>query len=201
MTVPMPPDSPSTETKTVLTPQAMVELLYRLRGGSFTRAGDAKGIEDLFSQMNFPTGAEGKTVKAEAAREGIVIVQRAVAAVRKDAHILLAQRIEPHVITNGGSILTSGSPTLTPRDVFVNKVLVEPEKPSLPAFKHIGFGLSSVEQTGGPKYFFDIYRLSLHSHGKISSLTNDTVKFVTPDEAMEALQGKPMELSLLEQLR
>jgi hypothetical protein len=200
ITVPTEQPHASTETKTVLTPQAMVELLYRLRGGTFMHATETKGIEDLFSQMNFPTGIEGKEAKALASREGIVIVQRGIAAIRDDARVLLATRNDPHVVTQGGSILTSGSPELPPPSVFGKKVSVDPQ-PDPKDFSRFGFGLSDPMQTGGIHYFFDVHTLQLTAQQNIASLTKDTVSLVTFEEAAKALKGKSMELSLLKQLR
>lgn len=193
----MAPESIQQETKSVLTPEAMVQLLYRLHGGSFTPSASPARIDDLHAPRQFPLGALGKEAKLQASREGNVLVQTSVVATSNDARVLLSMRTAPHLVTAGGSILTSGDPRLPPSEVFLQKVAVRPV-PERDAYQRIGVGLSSLEQTGGIRYAFDIYRVQLDAHNRISSLTGDHVQLVTWEEAAAALQGKPLELSLLQ---
>lgn len=131
------------ERKASIPPQAMVELLFALRGGTFIKQNDFD-LAEMLEEVEFPTGAEAKKAKLDWAQRGNVLVSRSIVTMTEgtadSCKILLSHREPNHLITTGASILTSGDPRLTPNLVLSNKVIVTPEPTT---FERMGFALSS----------------------------------------------------------
>lgn len=188
----------STERKVILPPAAFVKLLFKLKGGSFIDADDTD-IDELLQDIEFPMGDAGKQEKLRSSQEGNVLVQRSVITMTEetgdDCRILLLHRDE-HIITTGGSILTSGSPRDPAELVLANKVTIDPAPTTM---ERMGFALSSPEQTKGINYLFEIYRTRINAAAGIST-KKDHGTLVTPAEAFETLQDKPLELAIMQRL-
>jgi len=192
----------SLEKKLVMPPKAFVELLFKLKGGSFIDAEDAD-IAALLEEMEFPTGEEGKAPKKEAAENGYVFVNRSVVATTKQTgdacRILLLHRGESHAVTTGGSILTSGDPRMEAAAILSKKVSVE-QAGDAPSFEKMGVALSDPAKTKGIHYLFDIHRARIADDAKIMTQV-DHGTLIGLNEAMQAIQDKPTELAVLERIR
>lgn len=187
--------NPTFETKAILTSEAMVKLLFGRWGGSFFDDEDFD-LESLLTEMEFPTGPDAKKAKRASAEAGNVIVSRSIVTVTDSTagacRILLMHR-DKHLVTTGGSILTSGNPHASPSDVLSNKVQISTPPQE---FQKIGIGLSSPEQTGDIHYLFEIFRTRIQDDAQITAL-KDQATLVTIDQAKAAIAGKRLEEEVL----
>lgn len=187
------------ETKAVLTPKAVVDLLFRIKAGEFIESD--KELQDLLSNLDYPTGDEAKAAKLAQSNEGMVIVQRGIVGIQKRAkqgtRIILAMRDEQKRITGGASILTSGHPTLSPSEVLAAKVKIDGEA----QFNHLGIALNTPESAGGIKYLFDLYSAELPENTDVQQLGKDKVELATLAEARSAIHNRAMELNILQQFQ
>lgn len=192
----------SVETKVILPPAAFVQLFFALKGGDFIEGIDAE-LDALIQTMDFPIGDAGKTAKLSAAQEGNVIVSRSIVLTAqgadRDMRVLLSQRNDQHKVTTGGSILVSGDIRKKPEEILAKKI-VFPSSPVI-EFKRMGFALSSPEQTKGIHYLFEIFRARLETLQQVTSLGDDSVNFVGLDDAMNAINGKPLEQKIARRLQ
>lgn len=187
------------ERKTFLAPEAMVKLLFAIRGGQFLDD-PSFDLQSLLQEIDFPIGEESKKAKLESARIGNVLVSRSIVTVTNEAagsmRVLLSHRDSSHLITQGSSILTSGDPRISPDKVLEKKVLVTPEPTE---FDRLGFALSSPEKTGGVNYLFEVFRARIAANAQIQTL-KDHGTLLSPDEARTAIADKPLELEILNKI-
>lgn len=188
----------SPETKVVLPPDAFVQLIFKLKGGTFLDADDAD-LEQMLKEMEFPEDEGAREAKLDAANKGIVLVNRSIVTLTAETgaacRALLLHRDE-HVITTGASVLTSGDPRKTPADVLGAKVTIDPQ-PS--AFERMGYALSDPKQTKGVHYLFDVHATRIDPSAMAVSM-KDHATLVSVDDALKAIKNKQLETAILRRI-
>ncbi|HRH93295.1 MAG TPA: hypothetical protein PKV72_02050 [Candidatus Peribacteria bacterium] len=217
----MPAESPA-ERKLVLPPAKVSALIKRLRGDEPGGA-DLSAKEILryweehgatlmpFSdelegaeELTFSTGPTAKAEKLAAGQAGNVFVQRGIALASgmtaDQLRIALYHRSpDKHIVTTGGSIMVSGDIRKPPAKAL-KKVAVEPELQD-EQFERLGLGFSSLKQTSGIPYLFDVTRGHLLRTMTVTATGDDAVVMATADQAEAAIAGKALELKILERMR
>ncbi len=117
----------------------------------------------------------------------------------KNCRVLLLHRGDPHVVTTGGSVLTSGDPRVSPADILAQKVQMDPA-PDESLFSRFGLALSDPKKTGGIHYLFDVHKAVITGNETIAT-SKDSGTLVSIDDALRAVDGKPVEIAVLEQIR
>lgn len=213
--------SESIERKLVLPPASASALLKQLRGDTPGGADlSAREILEFWEQygakllpfitglsgveeMEFSTGPSAKAEKLAAGRAGNIFVQHGITlasgGTEEQLKIALSHRsLDNHKVTTGGSIMTSGD-IRKPVHLALKKVRIEPElQPS--AFERLGLGLSDLQQTGGIPYLFLVTRGHLEQTMSVTSQGDDRVTMVSAAEAEQVIQGKRLELAVLQRM-
>jgi hypothetical protein len=190
---------PPFEKKLILPPQAIVKLLFAVRGGTFVES-QGYDLQSLLKEVEFPTGPDSKAAKLESAEQGNVIVSRSIVTMMGDigdqCRVLLLHREQEHSVTKGASILTSGDPRKSSAEVLANKVTIEPTPVD---FRQMGLALSSPEQTGGVHYLFDVVLARIAQDATVQTL-KDHGTLLSPEEILEAIKDKPLELAIFRKI-
>ncbi len=185
----------SMERKSYLPAKALVDLLFRLQGGTFIDDEDGN-LDAQLQTIDFPVGPEGKDAKRQSAEQGNILVQRSIITLTdetlEECRVLLLHR-EEHAITTGGSILTSGDPHNSPDTVLSKKVTITPPPSD---FKRLGIALSSPAQTNGIHYLFEIFRSRIDPEAQIVT-HKDHGTLVSLEQALQAVLDKPVESAVL----
>lgn len=200
----MKPQSTDRENKAVIGPQEFAGLQLGLEPGQFRSS--VADVTPLLREMEFPPGPEGKALKVQAARGGIVFVQSGIVSVsgtsRTHLRLLLSTRSpKAHEVTKGvPSLLVSGDARKDPLAIFEKKVEADP-LPQATDIEQLGLSLSAAgEGDQQILYLFQIYRLALNEAVSLRSKTDDAVELVHLGEANRQIQ-LPMEQAILEHLR
>ena len=98
----------------------------------------------------------------------------------------------------GGSILFSGAPRSSPLDVLSKKVTISPSPESNDIHK-VGLAFSSLRQTGGIYYLFQIFRARIQMDAQIIPL-KDHATLVSLAEANAAIAEKPLEVEVMREI-